>query len=106
MELSKTNLDAGCFGEVFTGKYTGVTVAIKRLNITPTDRMTMEKEYSTLAAIPPHESVIHLFGVCTDAPDRAMWLVMELCFYGSVKKYLAQQKQVTVCCKLMCFDVV
>jgi serine/threonine protein kinase len=39
-------------------------------------------------AIKPAQNVIQLFGICTDAPDGKLRIVMELCTHGSLRAYV------------------
>ncbi len=45
-------------------------------------------EVSICMAISPALNVIQLYGICTDAPDGKLRIVMELCTHGSLRAYV------------------
>ena len=48
-------------------------------------------------AIRPAQNVIQLFGICTDAPDGKLRIVMELCTHGSLRDYVKALLPSQVC---------
>jgi serine/threonine protein kinase len=96
-------LGSGCFGDVFLAKYNGTSVAVKRVGGRTSEASTLEREYRTLASIPPHENVVRLYGVCSDNAELGLLLVMEYCQLGSLKVFLADCPQVEACGALCVF---
>ncbi len=45
----------------------------------------------------PHENILTVYGICTDAPDGKVRLVMKLCEKGSLDDYLAGTAKHEVC---------
>ncbi len=48
-------------------------------------------------AIRPAQNVIQLFGVCDDALDGKLRIVMELCTHGSLRDYVKSLSSSQVC---------
>ncbi len=48
-------------------------------------------------AIRPAQNVIQLFGVCNDARDGKLRIVMELCTHGSLRSYVKSLPPSQVC---------
>lgn len=65
-------------------------VAIK-LELPPSESIdiaSIEREALHFDAIGRHANVVGLYGVCLDAPQGGLLLVMEFCEHGSLDKYL------------------
>ncbi len=62
-------------------------------------------EVNICMAIQPAQNVIQLFGVCDDALDGKLRIVMELCTHGSLRDYVKKLLPSQVCgfpCVHMC----
>ena len=68
----------------------GITVAVKRNGTECVDTAAIDNErslYEKLMAN-PHDHVLPVYGICTDAPDGKVRLVMKLCEKGSLDALL------------------
>ena len=88
----------GVAGVVFTALWRGDTaVAVKRKRgVSSSDAAAVDNErllVQTLARL-PHANVVTVFGLCVDAPDGDLRIVMELCELGSVEGFLRKPRQV------------
>jgi hypothetical protein len=54
-------------------------------------------EVNICMAIRPAQNVIQLFGVCDDALDGKLRIVMELCTHGSLRDYVKALPPTQVC---------
>jgi hypothetical protein len=93
-------LGVGSFGSVDHCVWGGGTdVAVKANGIACADAAAIDRErgmYERLL-VHPHPNIVQVFGLCVDAPDGKMRLVMRLCAKGSLYALLvASQKQVRV----------
>jgi hypothetical protein len=61
-------------------------------------------EVSISMAIRPAQNVIQLFGICDDALDGKLRIVMELCTHGSLRNYVKALPPTEVC-DLLCVRV-
>jgi serine/threonine protein kinase len=71
-------LGEGGFGQVHSAVWRNTKVAVKRNGVkcTETDAIAMERRL--LESIPPHANVVRVYGICIDAPDGNVRIVMEL----------------------------
>jgi hypothetical protein len=88
----------GAAGVVFTALWRGDTaVAVKKKRgVSSSDAAAVDNERQlvrTLARL-PHANVVTVFGVCVDAPDGDLRIVMELCELGSLEDFLREPRQV------------
>jgi serine/threonine protein kinase len=68
--------------------YNGARVAVKKSSILSRDKTAIMKERRLLGSLPPHPHVVHVLGICEDAPDGQLLLVMEYATHGNVQIYL------------------
>ncbi len=88
-----TRIGEGSFGEVFRSTYCGSDVAVKKMKLASADRSSFERECNTLASVGSHGNIVRVHGKSqTPGDDPALLLVMDFCQYGSVKSYLAREK--------------
>jgi serine/threonine protein kinase len=72
-------LGAGHFGEVFQARWRShASVAVKQSNVRCSDGAAIATERRRLEAIPQHAHVVRVYGICIDAPERGLCIVMEL----------------------------
>ena len=59
-----------------------------------------DNEIQIMMLLRPHRNVTQMYGVCSDAPDGVVRVVMELCDHGSVRAHLRSlpRSQVGWCC--------
>jgi hypothetical protein len=68
----------------------GLTVAVKCNGAACGDTATIDNErqlYDKLL-LHPHENILTVYGMCSDAPDGKVRLVMKYCVKGSLDDYL------------------
>jgi hypothetical protein len=85
-------LGKGAFGDVDLAEYVerGLTVAVKCNGTTCVDEAAIDNErrlYDKLL-LHPHENILTVYGICIDAPDGKVRLVMRYCEKGSLDDYL------------------
>ena len=51
----------------------------------------------------PHDNILPVYGICTDAPDGKVRLVMRYCEKGSLDDYLTGTAKLEVCFMLPIF---
>ena len=83
---------SGAFGDLEFMEWLakGITVAVKRNGTECVDTAAIDNErslYEKLMAN-PHDHVLPVYGICTDAPDGKVRLVMKLCEKGSLDALL------------------
>jgi hypothetical protein len=72
-------LGAGHFGEVSQARWRShARVAVKQSNVRCSDGAAIATERRRLEAIPQHAHVVRVYGICVDAPERGLCIVMEL----------------------------
>jgi hypothetical protein len=82
----------------------GVKVAVKSNGTANSDcdAIGSERMLFEQLLVNPHEHILPVYGLCTDAPDGKMRLVMKYCENGSLSAFLhskqPQEAQVQVCC--------
>jgi hypothetical protein len=94
-------LGKGAFGDVDLAEYVerGLTVAVKCNGTTCADAAAIDNErrlYDKLL-LHPHENVLTVCGICVDAPDGKVRLVMKYCEKGSLDDYLIGAAKHEVC---------
>jgi hypothetical protein len=70
----------------------GLAVAVKCNGTDSADATAIDNErrlYERLLTN-PHDNIVAVFGICTDAPDGKVRLVMKLCEKGSLEGYLEE----------------
>jgi serine/threonine protein kinase len=68
----------------------GIMVAVKRNATDCVDAAAIDNErrlYDKLL-LHPHDNILPVYGICVDAPDRKVRLVMKYCEKGSLDNYL------------------
>jgi serine/threonine protein kinase len=91
-------LGKGAFGDVDLAEYV-LTVAVKCSGTTCADAAAIGNErrlYDKLL-LHPHDNILPVFGICTDAPDGKVRLVMKYCEKGSLDDYLTATARLEVC---------
>ncbi|KAG2489026.1 hypothetical protein HYH03_012464 [Edaphochlamys debaryana] len=72
---SELAAEQGGFAEVYQAMYKTCTrVALKQLKRGSAEEL--RREYEFMRSLPPHEHVVLLYGITTEAPTRQPWLVM------------------------------
>jgi hypothetical protein len=89
-------LGSGFFGDVSMMDWAarGLTVAVKCNGINQDDADSIRNEsrlYDKLLTS-PHDNILPLYGVCTDAPDGKVRLLMKLSARGSVSAFLKSKR--------------
>jgi hypothetical protein len=86
---SSVAIGEGAVGSVYKATHRSVTVAVKVTSDYTVDVGSLRREVELYDLIGRQENVATLFGVCTDAPDGRLRLVMEYCELGSLDTWLA-----------------
>ncbi len=86
-------LGKGAFGDVDLMEYVGrgLMVAVKCNGTACADTAAIDNErrlYDRLV-LDPHENILTVYGICNDAPDGKVRLVMKFCEKGCLSDYLA-----------------
>ncbi len=94
-------LGKGAFGDVDLAEYMerGLTVAVKCNGTNCADAAAIDNErrlYDKLL-LHPHDNILPVYGICTDAPDGKVRLVMKYCEKGSLDDYLTGTAKHEVC---------
>jgi serine/threonine protein kinase len=76
----------------------GVMVAVKRNGTECVDEAAIDNERRLYELLKdrPHAHILHVHGICTDAPDGKFRLVMEYCEEGSLDGLLATHARAEV----------
>jgi serine/threonine protein kinase len=86
------NLGKGAFGDVALMDWSarGLTVAVKCNGTDCVDGAAIDNERRLyeLLLTNPHDHILPVYGICTDAPDGKVQLVMKYSAKGSLDKYL------------------
>jgi hypothetical protein len=84
----------GAFGVVEECMWHGTSVAVKCNGVGATDGVMMTREVQLYERLQgrPHENIVQVFGVCVDAPDGNLRLVMRLCVKGPLDDFLASSR--------------
>ncbi len=94
-------LGKGAFGDVDLAEYVerGLMVAVKCNGTNCADAAAIDNErrlYDKLL-LHPHDNILPVYGICTDAPDKKVRLVMKYCEKGSLDEYLTGTAKHEVC---------
>ncbi len=85
-------LGKGAFGDVDLVEYVerGLTVAVKcnGTNCADTAAIDNERRLYDKLLLHPHDNILPVYGICVDAPDGKVRLVMKYCEKGSLDDYL------------------
>ena len=88
----KRVLGAGSFGEVKLCRWSGghADVAVKANGVLCANTAAIDNERQLLELLlqHPHRNILVVYGICTDAADGKVRLVMAHCVGGSLDKYL------------------
>ena len=85
----RRKLGGGAFGDVFEVLVGGDMVAAMKVSSdAAVDAGALDHERALLESLPPHANVVTVWGLCTDAPDGKLRVIMELCQPGSVKDFI------------------
>ncbi len=100
-------LGKGAFGDVDLAEYVerGLMVAVKcnGTNCKDTAAIDNERRLYDKLLLHPHDNILPVYGICTDAPDGKVRLVMKYCEKGSLDDYLTGTAKRKVC---LCVHVV
>jgi serine/threonine protein kinase len=89
----------GAFGQVQRAMWTNnAEVAVKQNGKTCLDRTAIDDERRVLECLAPHVNVVRVFGLCVDAPDGNLRIVMEMCVC-SLDVLLRNSPAVRICCR-------
>ncbi len=87
-------LGAGAFGDVSLMDWSarGLTVAVKCNGTDCIDGAAIDNERRLyeLLLTNPHDNILPVYGICTDAPDGMVRLLMKYSAKGSLSDYLAR----------------
>jgi hypothetical protein len=89
------HLTSGTFGAVDVMSWIGgITVAVKFNKTSQTDTAVIDNEHRLYGKLlgNPHDNVLPVYGICKDAPDGKMRLVMKFCEKGSLCDHLRQME--------------
>ncbi len=96
----------GAFGEVRSAKRGGVEqVVVKTTRVGAFNKASIAKELGFLRDIPPSSHVARILGVCVDAPDGELGIVMDYCEHGSLASFMKKQRKVRNVCVRVCVCV-
>ncbi len=85
-------LGNGAFGDVWHYTWAGSNAAVKLSGVSAGDHEALAREIELYEVLlkNPHPGVVQVLGVCVDAPDGQVRLVMRLCAKGSLESVLKQ----------------
>ena len=90
--VTKRVLDSGSFGDVclawWSGGHVDVAVKANGLRCANVAAINNERKLLELLLQHPHHNILVVYGICLDAPDGAVRLVMAHCSGGSLSKHL------------------
>jgi hypothetical protein len=86
-------LGNGAFGDVWHYTWAGTDAAVKLSGVAAGDQDALAREIALYEVLlkNPHPGVVQVLGVCVDAPDGQVRLVMRLCAKGSLESMLKQR---------------
>jgi hypothetical protein len=91
----RRHLGKGAFGDVALMAWArrGLTVAVKCNGTTCAngDAIDNERRLYELLLSNPHENIVPVYAICTDAPDGKVRLVMRFCEKGSLDSHLTER---------------
>jgi serine/threonine protein kinase len=81
---------SGAFGELEFVEWKGIVVAAKRNGTDCVDTAAIDNERRLYEKLKdnPHDHILPVYGICTDAPDGKVRLVMKYCEKGSLDALL------------------
>ena len=98
------NLGKGAFGDVALMDWSarGLTVAVKCNGTDCVDGAAIDNERRLyeLLLTNPHDHILPVYGICTDAPDGKVRLVMKYSAKGSLSHYLTGTAKPEVGCRV------
>jgi hypothetical protein len=77
----------------------GVTVAVKRNGTTSADTAAIDNDRRLFGRL-LHDNILPVHGICVNAPDGKVRLVMKYCENGSLDSYLSDVVKHEVCCRV------
>jgi hypothetical protein len=86
-------LGKGAYGEVGEYLWLGTPVAVKVNGLEASDEAALDKEVELYSRLSPHPHVVAVMGICRDALDQKVRLVMRLCPKGSLEDWLASERR-------------
>ena len=101
-------LGKGAFGDVDLAEYAerGLTVAVKCNGTNSADVAAIDNEWRLYdkLLLHPHDNILPVYGICTDALDGKVRLVMKYCEKGSLDNFLTGTAKHEVCsmCSMCC----
>ena len=99
----REDIGHGSFGQVSLAWWTagGTTVAVKCNGVSCVDVAAIDNERAVLEIIAgaPHRHVLTVYGLCVDAPDGALRIVMDHCDGGGLDALLSQRSVEHCCCR-------
>ena len=103
-------LGRGSFGEVHLAWWDGghMEVAVKANGVSCANAAAIDNERRLLELLlqHPHRNILVVYGICLDAADGCVRLVMAYCAGGSLDGYLAAIREAgQVCVSSVCSDV-
>ncbi len=91
------SLGNGAFGDVYAAIWRGDTkVAVKANGVACADRTAIDNERQLLEVLArfPHTNVVTVYGMCVDAPDGLLRIVMQHCEPGNLTSFLSGFREV------------
>ncbi len=91
----KGTLGTGAFGNVDHMLWRSVPVAMKLNGTNCADEASIDNERRLYEKLKdhPHDHILPVYGICTDAPDGKVRLVMKFCEKGSLDRFLVGAKR-------------
>ncbi len=89
--VSAAPIGEGATGSVVTATWNATKVAVKVTSEKSEDADALRREVELYDMIGRQGNVVTLYGVCTDATDGHLRLVMEYCSNGSLDKWLIRE---------------
>ncbi len=99
------SLGAGAFGEVYLALWRGDTrVAVKANGVRCADGSAIHRERRLLETLArhPHNNIVTVYGMCEDAIDGELRIVMQYCELGNLEDYLRRETTVGRRCGVYC----
>jgi serine/threonine protein kinase len=83
-------LGSGAYGDVEEREWQSTRVAVKCNGLKATDKAALDNEVVLYGVVHenPHPGIVQVLGVCTDAPDGQVRIIMRLCEKGSLEGIL------------------
>ncbi len=77
-----------------SAKHHGIEQVVVKTKRVGFDSSSVAQELRLIRDIPPSPYVVRVLGLCVDAPDGELGIVMELCEHGSLASFLKEQCKV------------